>query len=116
MHLSSSPPPGPSPPVLAPLAWSFLARAGPPHPVLPHPVLPPTPQNTPHGTGSDWKNLSSTAHIDRQTDRHCNFNLGVIGLVQKIEEYSGDPKNIQVDVIKDILAQHILVLQTYAPD
>jgi hypothetical protein len=82
-----------------------------------HRALPsPTPQNTPHGTGSDWKNLSSTAHIDRQTDRHCNFNLGVIGLVQKIEEYSGDPKNIQVDVIKDILAQHILVLQTYAPD
>jgi hypothetical protein len=29
---------------------------------------------------------------------------GTIGLVQKIEEYGRDPKNIQVDVIKDILA------------
>jgi hypothetical protein len=29
---------------------------------------------------------------------------GTIGLVQKNEEYGGDPKNIQVDVIKDILA------------
>jgi hypothetical protein len=43
-------------------------RAGPPSPVL-HRALPsPTPQNTPQGTGNDWKNLPSIAHTDRQTD------------------------------------------------
>jgi hypothetical protein len=25
--------------------------------------------------GSDWKNLPGTAHTDRQTDRHCCFNI-----------------------------------------
>jgi hypothetical protein len=67
----SGPPPGPSPPVPPPPprpCW-------PPSPVL-HRALPsPTLKNTPKGTGSDWKKFPGTAHTDRQTDRHCNFNI-----------------------------------------
>jgi hypothetical protein len=58
-----------------PPARSFPARpplprpCWPPSPVL-HRALPsPTPQNTPQGTGSDWKKFPGTAHTDRQTDR-----------------------------------------------
>jgi hypothetical protein len=53
------------------------------HPsVLPRPMLhralpSPTPQNTPEGTGNDWKNLPGTAHTDRQTD--------TVALIYKIE-------------------------------
>jgi len=37
-------------------------------PALPCPALfVTTDRQTPQGTGSDWKNLPSTAHIDRQT-------------------------------------------------
>ncbi len=63
-------------PVEFPPAQYFPARAGPPPASPPrlvlHRALPsPTPQNTPQGMGSDWKNLLGTAHIDRQ----CCFNI-----------------------------------------
>jgi hypothetical protein len=51
-----------APPPLSVLAT--LTRAGPPSPRA-SPGSPfPHPQNTSHGTGSDWKNLPGTAHTN----------------------------------------------------
>ncbi len=73
------PPPGPSPPMPPPPVLVPPTRAGPPRPVL-HRALPsPTPQNTPQGMGSEWKNLPGTTHTDKQTPLlyYIRFNKSV---------------------------------------